>query len=291
MSFFDADYSAIEARIVCWLAGQKSALDEYRAQDAATTEDEKNRLDRYRIMAADIYGISVDLVNKYPQRFIGKQAILLSGFQGGADAFRRGCAKFGYKDMPAGLEHDAVAKFRAKHPRIKQYWPDTEKAAKRAILKPGELVRLQPPGAPEIAFCVREVGRTPFLLIRLPSGRKLAYPRPRIVPSDRFEGSTKIVFFGKIGQTNNWGDIDTYGGKLVENITQAVAADIMANGAHKAEAEGYEIATLIHDQALSYVRRGQTAARFVELLTDLPPWADGLPIAAEGDLVDFYKKD
>lgn len=279
MSFLDADYSAIEARIVCWLAGETSAIAEYRAG-----------VDRYKRMASAIYNIPEEQVNKYPQRFIGKQAILLSGFQGGPGAFRRGCEKFGYKDLPMGMEETCINTFRARHPRIKQYWPAVEKAAKRAITKPGEMVLLTPQDAPQIGFCVRVVGGIPFLLIRLPSGRKLAYPRPRLIPSKKFEGQTSIVFLGRIGQSTQWGDVDTYGGKLVENITQAVAADIMANGAHNAEREGYRIATLIHDQALAFLQRGQTAERFVELLTDLPTWADGLPVEAEGAIVPFYKK-
>lgn len=282
--FIDADYSAIEARIVCWLAGQEDALQEYRAQDAATTKEDKKRLDRYRIMASNIFGVHIDEVNSHPQRFIGKQSILLCGFQGGADKFRKTCEKFGYKDMPVGLEHTAVSTFRSKHKSVVRYWTDVDKAAKQAITNPGTTVNLR-----NVQFGVREVGGMPFLFIRLPSGRKLAYPRPRIRPSSKFEGATEIVFFGHIKGVL-WGDVSTYGGKLVENITQAVAADIMANGAHKAEGAGYDIATLIHDQALSYYREGQTSEKFVQLLTDLPAWADGLPIEAEGGLVPFYKK-
>lgn len=287
----DADYSAIEARIVCWLAGEEWALDEYRAQDAATTDEDKERLDRYRIMASIIFSVPVDEVNKHPQRFIGKQAILLCGFQGGAPKFRQTCEKFGYNDMPAGLEDTAVGAFRKKHKAVVRYWTDVDKAAKRAIANPGNVVRLKPSdNAPEVQFSVKELGGMPFLLIRLPSGRKLAYPRPRVRPSSKFEGATEIVFFGKIGQTANWGDVSTYGGKLVENITQAVANDIMFNGLHNAESAGYETASIIHDEALDYLKPGQTPEEFVALLTDLPAWADGLPIAAEGDLVPFYKK-
>lgn len=283
---FDVDYAAIEARVVCWLAGESVALDEYRAQDAATTKEEKERLDRYRIMAADIYSIPVEEVNKHPQRFIGKQAILLSGFQGGPDAFRRGCAKFGFRDMPVGLEHLAVKKFRLKHRNIVRYWYDVENAAQKAIASKGQIVKLR-----NIAFICDNIAGTTFLLIRLPSGRKLAYPRPRLVPSPKFEGKLAIKFFGKIGVTQHWGDVDTYGGKLVENITQAVAADVMCQGAQNAEAEGFEIMALIHDQALSYTGGGRTSMRFAECLKTMPPWADGLPIEAEGGEVPFYKKD
>lgn len=272
---FDADYSAIEARIVCWLAGQEDALQEYR-----------DGIDRYRVMASMIYSIPAEQVNKFPQRFIGKQAILGSGFQGGGSSLRRMCEKFGYKTMPAGLEDKAVEAYRQKHPKVKSYWYDVEKCAQRAIMRKGEIVKLR-----NIAFLHEETNGLPFLFIRLPSGRKLAYPRPRLVPHPRYEGKMQITFFGRSGVTTSWNSSDTYGGKLVENIAQAVAADIMCTGAQNAENAGYGVMALIHDQALSYTAPGQTAGRFVELLTNMPAWADGLPIAAEGSEVEFYKKD
>lgn len=273
--FFDADYSAIEARIVCWLAGQEDALDEYR-----------NGVDRYKGMASTIYGVAVEDVNKHPQRFVGKQAILGCGFQMSAAKFRMTCWNMGRYELPVGLEVTAVAAFRAKHKKIVSYWYDVERTAQRAILNKGTVFALR-----NIAFLCENIGDIPFLLIRLPSGRRLAYPRPRLVPSPRFEGKQSIKFFGKIGVTQNWGDVDTYGGKLVENITQAVAADVMCEGANNSEKAGYEIMALIHDQALSYTREGQTSDKFVKLLTTLPAWAEGLPIEAEGGEVPFYKKD
>lgn len=281
---FDADYAAIEARIVCWLAGQEDALEEYR-----------QGIDRYKVMASIIYGVPVDEVNKHPQRFIGKQAVLGCGFQQGASKFRMTCEKFGYKTMPLGLEETAVTAFRQKHPKIKSYWYDVENAAQRAIANKGRLVRvtntkLGPYKVP-VSFLCADTNGLPFLVCKLPSGRKLAYPRPRLVPSPKFEGKLAIKFFGKIGVTVHWGDVDTYGGKLVENITQAVAADIMCQGAQNAENDGFGIMALIHDQALAYKAPGQTTKRFVECLTTMPAWADGLPIEAEGGEVPFYKKD
>lgn len=262
----DADYAAIEARVVCWLAGQEDALQEYR--DGA---------DRYKVMASVIYGVAVEDVNKFPQRFVGKQATLGCGFGMGPSKFRATCANYGY-DLPAGLEEVAVEAFRSKHKQVKQYWYDVEGAAKKAILRKGEAVKLR-----NLAFLHADVGGMPFLLIKLPSGRKLAYPKPAI------DGG-RITFYGQITPAL-WGRVDTYGGKLVENITQAVASDVMMNGTANAEAAGYEIATLIHDQALAYHKQGQTAEEFVRLLTELPAWAEGLPVEAEGGLVPFYKKD
>lgn len=273
MSFLDADYSSIEARIVCWLAGQEDALDEYR-----------QGVDRYKRMASFIYGIPEEEVNKYPQRFLGKTAILLCGFQGGPAKFRESCSKMGY-DLPRKMEFKAVETYRTRHKKVEQGWKDVDKAAKNAIAKKGTKFH-----ACRCDFLVRDVEAMPFLLIRLPSGRKLAYPKPKIIPSRKFKNATSVAYFGHILGTK-WGTVDTYGGKIIQNITEGVQSDIMANGAHNAEREGYQIATLIHDQALAYHQPGQTVERFVELLTDLPEWAAGLPIAAEGSICPFYRKE
>lgn len=269
MSFLDADYSAIEARITCWLAGQEDALQEYR-----------DDVDRYKVMASVIYRVPAEQVNKHPQRFVGKQATLGCGFGMGPSKFRATCWRMGRYELPAGLEDIAVHAWRQKHKKVVSYWYDMERAAKNAIVRKGSVFECRK----HIKFMVRDVEGMPFLLMRLPSGRKLAYPKPRLC-------GDRIAFFGNIPGTQKWGDISTWGGCLVENGVQGIAADIMCIGSHNAENEGYEIATLIHDQALSYHREGQTPERFVELLTRLPSWAEGLPIAAEGGVVPFYKKD
>lgn len=268
MSFLDADYSAIEARITCWLAGQEDALQEYR-----------DDVDRYKVMASVIYRTPPEKVNKHPQRFVGKQATLGCGFGMGPPKFRATCWKMGRYKLPVGLEFTAVEAWRQKHKKVVSYWYDMERAAKNAILRKGSVFEVRK----HIKFMVKDVEGMEFLLMRLPSGRKLAYPKPRLC-------GDRIAFFGNTVGVN-WGDVSTWGGTLVENAVQGVAADVMACGSHNAEREGYQIATLIHDQALAYHGEGQTAERFVELLTDLPSWADGLPIAAEGGVVPFYKKD
>lgn len=266
MNFLDADYSAIEARIVNWLAGQEDALQEYR-----------QGIDRYKKMASVIYGIPSEQVDEHPQRFVGKQATLGCGFGMGAPKFRTTCKKMGNYDLPPGLEDRAIKAFRATHRKVVQYWYAVEGATKAAIARKGDRFRVR-----NVDFLVKDLEGMPFLLIRLPSGRKLAYPKPRI-------SNRSIVFFGQqIG--TNWGDVSTYGGKLVENITQAVAADVMANGAHQAEKHGYKISTLIHDEAIGFYESGQTVEEFVKHLTTLPEWAKNLPVEAKGKLIPFYKK-
>lgn len=271
--FLIADYSAIESRLVCWLAGQEDALQEYR-----------DGVDRYKRMASLIYGISEDQVNKHPQRFVGKQAVLGCGYSMGPPKFRMTCKKMGNYDLPVGLEEKAVQAFRASHKAVVRYWRDVDQAAKNAIIKKGQVFKVR-----NVAFKCQDIEGMPFLLIRLPSGRKLAYPKPRVIQSRKFENSTSIVFFGNIIGTQ-WGDVDTFGAKLVENMVQGVAADVMTNGAANAEAAGYGIATLIHDEAICYYKEGQTVEELVRLLTTLPSWALGLPLDAEGGIAPFYRK-
>lgn len=277
MPFLDADYAAIEARIVNWLAGQDDALEEYR-----------QGIDRYKVMASVIYGIPAEEVNKHPQRFVGKSAVLGCGFGMGAPKFRATCKKQGGYDMPPGLEDMAVKAFRSKHNKVVRFWTLLDNAAKSAVLKKGEVFK----AGEHISFKCMDIEEMTFLLMRLPSGRKLAYPRPKLIPG-KFEGTTAVSFYSNLGGVT-WGhNGGVWGGVWAENATQAVAADIMAHGAKQAEARGYQIATLIHDQALAYydASKGQTVEEFVQCLTTLPDWAAGLPLEAEGALVPFYRKD
>lgn len=285
MSFLDADYSAIEARIVCWLAGQEDALQRFRAYDAAQTEEEKYAIEPYRIMASRIFNVPVTSVNKMPQRFVGKSAVLGCGFGMGPDRFRGNCLDVGKYVLPEGLEHKAVKAWRADHNKVVKFWTILDDAAKRAVLYKGK----EYTAGTFISFQCLNLEGMEFLLMRLPSGRKLAYPQPKIVPG-KFEDTTAVSFYQNI-KGALWGHRSVWGGVWAENATQAVAADIMANGAHNAERAGYEVATLIHDQALAYHYPGQTAEEFTRCLTTLPSWAAGLPLAAEGGLVPFYKKD
>src|SRR5688572_9371030 len=194
MSFLDADYSAVESRITCWLAGQEDALEEYR-----------QGIDRYRAMASVIYRVPTEKVNKHPQRFVGKQATLGCGFGMGPPKFRATCWKMGRYELPVGLEEVAVKAWRAKHKKVVSYWYDVERAAKNAILHKGRVFEVRK----HIKFMVKDVEGMEFLLLRLPSGRKLAYPKPRLC-------GDRIAFFGNV-KGAVWGDISTWGGSLVEN--------------------------------------------------------------------------
>lgn len=263
---FDADYAAIEARIVCWLAGQEDALEKFRRGEPL-----------YEDMAAFIFGVPISKISKKGiERFIGKQTVLGCGFGMGPPKFIKTCAKF-KQTVSLELAEKAVYGYREKFDKVADLWKAAESAARQAIYAPNKLFK-----AGKLSFFTTATAGMKYLIMRLPSGRNIAYPDPRIEDG-------KITFFGNV-KGKKWGRITTYGGKLVENGTQATAADIMSNGAVLAEREGYNIFALIHDEALSLQEPGQTIERFCELLKTLPRWADGLPIDVEGDIIDFYTK-
>lgn len=275
------DYAAIEARIVCWLAGQEDALDRFRAYDRATG-DEKKALDPYRIMASEVYNLPISKIEPFPHRFVGKELVLGAGFGLGYDRYRAACLEKGY-DLPEGLEYTAIKSWRRGHKKIVQWWEDLENAAKKAILRKNMKF-----DAGKVSFLCRDIEGMTFLLMRLPSGRKIAYPKPRITPS-RFEGKTNITYFGNI-KGAMWGDVSMWGGVLANNATQGTDADVMFVGAHNCEREGYEIFNVVHDEAHAYKLQGQTGKRFVELMKEMPEWTKGLPVAAEGEEAPFYRK-
>jgi DNA polymerase len=284
-NIFDGDYAGVEARIVCWLAGQEDALERFRAYDRAPKGSAlKNSLDPYRLMAADVYKIPVSDVQKFPHRFVGKGLTLGAGFMLSPAGFRRQCLEQAKYDLPEGEEHHAIGLWRRKHAKVVKWWDDLDKAGKAAVLHKGRSF-----AAGKVSFTCENIEGTTFLLMKLPSGRKLAYPRPRIVPG-KFEGTTQIEYYGNI-KGAIWGWCRLWPGAMANNSTQGTANDVMFVGCHNCENAGYEIFNVVHDQALAFKKEGQTAGRFLELLTTMPEWANGIPLAADGGEAPFYSKD
>lgn len=283
-NIFDGDYAGIEARVVNWLAGQEDALERFRAYDRAPMgSDLKKSLDPYRIMASEVYGIPVTQIQPFPHRFIGKGLTLGAGFMLSANGFRRNCLEQAGYDLPEGQEHHAIGLWRKKHPKVVKWWKALDAAGKSALLHRGKVFE-----AGKVKFFSKEIGGILFLLMQLPSGRKIAYPRPRIVPG-KFEGTTQIEHWGNIkGKT--WGWVRLWPGVLANNSTQGTANDVMFAGAHNCERAGYEIFNVIHDQALAYIRPGQTLCEYVKHLTNMPAWCAGLPLAADASEAPFYSK-
>lgn len=273
----DADYNAIEARIVCWLADQEDVLEMYR-----------NGRDLYKYMAGLIYNRpESEIINPSDERELGKRTILGCGFNMGAAKFKLTCEEQYGIIISEELAVTAVDMYRKLCWKVAELWGDVDQAARLAITRPGQRF---PVG--KLVFQVSDINGVPYLLMKLPSGRPIAYPWPELVQEydERYQKMrTKITFYGNI-KDKLWGRVSTYGGKLVENATQGTAADIMGHGAVNATRKGFEIITLIHDQAPCLRKPGQTVEQYCAALTELPPWADGLPIKAEGKIIPYYKK-
>lgn len=269
----DADYAAIEARIVPWLAGQDNVLERFRSGK-----------DLYKWMASSIYGIPESAVD-VDQRTLGKVTILGCGFQMWWPKFQATALTQYSLTISDELAKKAVLAYRDLCDKVVALWGLLEEAVRAAITSPGQAF----PAGRRISACVRKVGDVPFLLLKLPSGRSLAYPWPALEVDPSRPGDTSISFFGNL-DGNTWGRVFTFGGSLLENCTTGTAFDLMAYGGMNAEATGFEVTNLIHDQALADWKPGQTVERFVECLTTLPAWADGLPIKAEGNITPYYTK-
>lgn len=314
--FLDVDYSAIEARIVLWLAGQEDGLELFR-----------QKKDPYVAMASKIFGVDPEEVTK-DQRFVGKQAVLGCGYGMGPEKFRGTALQFG-RELSQSLSEKAVKTFREVNYKVVALWRSMEAAAKEAFNTPGKVV----PGNDKVKFMATRKPGFPALVMQLPSGHNLIYPHPKLVPvwfvfhggklhkfatpkaaaifqrklAAKIEEKNKelppkeqkqipevredreITFIGK--RLSKWQRIGTYGGSLVENAVQAIAGDLMTAGALEADRQGFKIFMLVHDQALAEWEPGQDPEDFCKALCTLPAWAEGLPLEAEGGLVPFYKKD
>ena len=181
---------------------------------------------------------------------------------------------------------DIVNRWRSANPHIVQFW-STVDAAAREDVNMGRRVELWDG---RLVFA-RECDRyNDFMTIQLPSGRKLYYAKPHM-GKNRF-GSPSLCYMG-LGQNNKWGPVETYGGKLVENITQAVARDCLAYAIDNLEDAGFPITFHIHDEIVAEIADGSDAdlQRMIAIMSQVPPWAPGLPLNADGWTNPFFKKD
>ena len=275
------DFSAVEARVLAWLAGEKHVLDTFRRGE-----------DLYKAAAARIYGVPVTKVTK-DQRQIGKVATLALGYGGGVGAFQAMARGYGVVVPDAEAEAIKTA-WRQGHPNIVRYWYELEQRAIEASYG-----------------CDSPVWRKrgSFLWCRLPSGRVLCYPYPEIRTVSTPWGSDKDALTymtvvddntrrkGKILQdtaaNGNWQRISTYGGSLAENVTQAVARDLLRDAMFRLEAAGYPVIMHVHDEAVVEVPTScddRTLSQIEELMAETPAWAKGLPLAAEGWRGTRYRK-
>lgn len=273
----DADFSSIEARVISWLAGENWRLEVFRTHGKI-----------YEASASQMFGVPLDRIKKgnpeYALRAKGKIAELALGYQGGAGALiTMGALNMGISEDDL---QDIVTRWRTSNKRIVDLWYKVENAA-ASVIQTGS-----PVGVNNLIFA-REfdlANGLDFLTITLPSRRKLFYVQPQL--GENRWGKPSIIYKGINQTTKQWTTLETYGGKLVENIVQAIARDCLALAIARLEACGFDIVFHVHDEVVIDCPADKADLDEVVRLMTLPiPWADGLPLNADGWIGDFFRKD
>lgn len=275
----DADFSAIEARVIAWLSGEEWVLEVFRTHGKI-----------YEATASQMFNIPFERIKKgnpeYSYRQKGKVATLALGYQGGTGslismgALRNGLTE---EELP-----DIVERWRKANPNIVNFWYSVDAAAREAV-NTGRTIELWD-GRLAFARECDPANDLDFLTIRLPNGRKLYYAKPHMA-TNRF-GQPSLGYWGMNQKTKKWERLETYGGKLVENITQAVARDCLAEAIERLEADGYSVVFHIHDEVVIDASRDKADLEdVVRIMSQVPAWAEGLPLNAEGWTNEFFKKD
>lgn len=278
-TFAVADFSAIEARVTAWLAGEQWRLDVFKSHGKI-----------YEASAANMFNVPIEQITKGSElRQKGKVAELALGYQGSVGALKT----MGGESMGLSEDEmqDIVDRWRRASPNIVQLWRDLEGCAKRAITT-RQPVKSKHRGL--IFHCNGAV-----LTIQLPSGRKLFYQKPEIkrktvrkANGEHFE-TDSIIYWGMEQTRKTWTRLDTYGGKLTENIVQAISRDLLALAMLRLD-DHYKIVMHVHDEVVIELDRTPYATQLgiiEQIMSQVAPWALDLPLSADGYLTDFYKKD
>ena len=274
--FVVADFSAIEARVIAWLAGEQWVNEVFATHGKI-----------YEATASQMFGVPVERIAKgnpeYSLRQKGKVATLALGYQGGTSALiAMGALQMGLteEELP-----DIVQRWRQANPRIKGLWYAIENAA-LAVMETA-----QPQGINGLIFALEGdlIYGQSFLTARLPSGRKLFYPKP-FLKENRFE--KMAVHYYTVGQqTRKWEVTSTYGGKMVENIVQAIARDCLAVTLERIAAKGLQVVFHVHDEVIIDAPMETTVEEICDLMAEPIPWAPGLVLKGAGCESQYYMKD
>lgn len=309
-----ADFSNIEGRVIAWLAGEAWKIKAFREFDAGIGPD------LYILAYALSFGVDVsEIKSGDPRRQVGKVEELSMGFQGGVGAFQQMARVYGVNigesyDLICRISDPALVEqakeayetrgrssgivretwvaaeivklaWRAAHPMVVKLWHGMEEAAINAVKRPGTVTSYG-----LINFRMRGS----FLFMQLPSGRLLTYPYPKIVQVKTPWGKMKdqLTYKGKDSKKQGkWGLQTTYGGKLTENAVQAIARDVLAYSMPKIEAAGYPIVLHVHDELVSEVPEDFGSVKeYEQIMSEVPPWAEGLPVVAAGWSGVHYRK-
>lgn len=274
--FVVADFSAIEARVIAWLAGETWVNEVFATHGRI-----------YEAAASQMFGVPVEKIVKgnpeYALRQKGKVATLALGYQGWTSAL----LQMGALDMGLSEEElpDIARRWRKANPRICALWESLEAAALaametgRAQATHGLLFALEG----DLAYGQR------FLTARLPSGRKLHYPKPFLAENDK--GRLALHYYGVGQNSKKWAPISTYGGKLTENVVQAIARDCLAETLRRVEAAGLQTVFHVHDEVIVDAPMDASVDEICAMMAKPIPWAPGLILKGAGFEGDYYRKD
>lgn len=284
----DADFSAIEARVISWLAGQEWRLEVFRTHGKI-----------YEASASQMFHVPIEKIKKgnpeYALRQRGKVAELALGYQGGVSAMRRMDTGHNLDDLSDDEVKGIVDRWRETNSMIRDLWNIVDSAAVTVITNGGtQTIRSETTDAVITLACELDViTGTRYMTILLPSGRKLYYPSPEI-GVNRW-GNPSVSYMGQNQTTKRWERVETYGGKLVENIVQAIARDCLAIAIENLEAQGLHIVFHIHDEVVidtpAWADNDTMLDTVTKIMTKPIPWAQALPLNADGWVDKFFKKD
>lgn len=284
----DADFSAIEARVISWLAGQEWRLEVFRTHGKI-----------YEASASQMFHVPIEKIKKgnpeYALRQRGKVAELALGYQGGVSAMRRMDTGHNLDDLSDDEVKGIVDRWRETNSMIRDLWNIVDSAAVTVITNGGaQTIRSETTDAVVTLACELDViTGTRYMTILLPSGRKLYYPSPEI-GVNRW-GNPSVSYMGQNQTTKRWERVETYGGKLVENIVQAIARDCLAIAIENLEAQGLHVVFHIHDEVVidtpAWGDEDMMLDTVTKIMTKPIPWAQALPLNADGWVDKFFKKD
>ncbi len=269
---FCADYSAIELRVLFWVAREIGAL-----------QDLHNGEDLYKALAAKIYAIDIKDVTK-DMRDVGKRAILGAGYGMGAPKFILTCKQFANIEIEEEVAKKAIATYRETFKLVPALWYNLEKCAIAAVQNPDKTYSTNR---------VKWFKRGKFLYCELPSGRRLSYygPEVRMKKTPWGEDRPALHHWGMDQFTKKWTLGHTYGGSLTENVCSAIARDFMASAMQALEDRRYRVLFSVHDEVLSERKKGRgTLEEFNEIMTTLPNWGIDCFLKVEGWQGDRYRK-
>ncbi|MBR5359734.1 MAG: hypothetical protein IK123_02490, partial [Lachnospiraceae bacterium] len=276
----DADFSAIEARVISWLAGEQWRIDVFNSHGKI-----------YEASASQMFNVPIELIKKgnpeYALRAKGKVAELALGYQGSTGAL----IQMGALDMGLTEEElpDIVSRWRQANSHIQDLWSEMNDAAIDVIGNGGSR-RVHG------LILAREydvINGTVYFTITLPSGRKLYYVNPSL--GENQWGGSSICYMGVNQSAKSWDKLETYGGKLVENVVQAIARDCLADAIERLTAAGYPIVFHVHDEVVidikPYADHDKMLKDVIDIMSVVPSWAKGLPLGADGWVGEYFTKE